>query len=251
MERQSLPKLPQRWRAAGLAIVIAVVAPCPTGAYTPESQEVREAVARAVKFLTSPPTEKDAYVDNRPGAVAVAALALYKNGAPPSHPKIRSAVAFLQRSIDRVEDPTKLNFDIYSASLATIFFATLDPDQYRLEVNALLRFLASKQKDNGSWGYYNKEVGDTSMTQNALLAYWEAERAGFPIPYDAVDRALVWLLKTRDPSGAFGYQGTESKDFTPVTQSVIKPSMSGAGLGSLYICADLLRIGSRRRGRRT
>jgi hypothetical protein len=84
------------------------------------------------------------------------------------------------------------------------------------------------------------------MTQNALLAYWEAEKAGFTVPYGVIDRALVWLLKTRDPSGAFGYQGNESEDFTPVRQAGIRPSMAGAGLGSLYICADLLRIGKPR-----
>ncbi|HUT91301.1 MAG TPA: prenyltransferase/squalene oxidase repeat-containing protein [Thermoguttaceae bacterium] len=246
MDRLSLRGLRSKALAAGLAILIGVVTSRPASGYTPSSREVRDAVARAVKFLEARRTDSSGtgYEDTRPGACAVVGIALLKNGAPPNHPRVVSAAAQLQRSIDRAGDPSKLGFDIYSTALSIIFFVTLDADRYRSEIDSLLRYLGSVQKDHGGWGYSPPaKTGDTSMTQNAILGLWEAEKARVPISYEMVDRALVWLLKTQDPSGAFGYQGTVSNDFTPVQQTNIKPSMSGAGLGSLYLCADLLRIG--------
>ena len=50
-----------------------------------------------------------------------------------------------------------------------------------------------------------------------------------------------WLLKTQDPSGGFGYQGNIAPNAGAlVAQSEIRPSMTAAGSGSLYICANLL-----------
>ena len=51
--------------------------------FTPNSPEVQNAVARAVKFLESPAAN-----DARPGAQALMALALLKNGADSNHPKV-------------------------------------------------------------------------------------------------------------------------------------------------------------------
>jgi len=245
MDRLGLRGLRSKGSAAGLAILIGVVTLHSASGYTPQSKEVRDAVARAVKFLETDHTDKSGsrIVDSRPGAYAVVGIALLKNGAPPNHPRVVSAVNQLQRSIDQA-DAGRQNLDIYSTALSIIFFVTLDANRYRLEVDSLLRYLGSVQKGHGGWGYPDPaKTGDTSMTQNAILGLWEAEKAGVPISYPMVDRALVWLLKTQDPSGGFGYQGTVSDDFTPVRQSMVRPSMSGAGLGSLYLCADLLRIG--------
>ena len=44
-------------------------------------------------------------------------------------------------------------------------------------------------------------------------------------------------MRTQDPSGAWGYQGNDPGSFKLVEQQEIRHSM-GAGLGSLYICAD-------------
>jgi len=248
MDRWSFGGMRSPRAAAGLAILIGLVALRPALGHTPESREVRAAVARAVQFLESGRTQKsgERIVDTRPGAYAVAGIALLKNGAESNHPRVVAAVRQLQRSLRETEDPSSQRLDIYSAALSIIFFVTLDATKYRLEVDTLLRYLAGVQKEHGGWGYAGAKTGDTSMTQNAILGIWEAERAKVPISYGMVDRALVWLLKTQDPSGGFGYQGTVSDTFAPVRQTQIRPSMAGAGLGSLYLCADLLRIGKPR-----
>ena len=104
----------------------------------------------------------------------------------------------------------------------------------------LLQYLKAKQKPHGGWGYPEKETGDTSMTQYGVLSAWEATQAGFKVSPDSIEAVTTWLLKTQDPNGGFGYQGTVAPSNGLVKQHEIKHSMSAAGLGSLYICADLL-----------
>lgn len=58
---------------------------------------------------------------------------------------------------------------------------------------------------------------------------------------DSIEAVTTWLLKTQDPSGAYGYQGTVAENVNNlVKQTEIKHSMTAAGLGSLYICGNLL-----------
>ncbi len=204
-------------------------------AFTPESREVKRVVARAIKFL-----ESDAAKDNRLGARALVGMALLKHGAKPEHPKVVQAVEAIQKTISAAGDPAAITADIYSVGLSIIFLVTLDPSKYHSEIEALLDCLDVRQKKHGGWGYPNKETGDTSMTQYGVLGSWEALQAGFDVAPESVEGVATWLLKTQDPSGAFGYQGKVSKNFEPVKQAAVRPSMAVAGLGSVYICADLL-----------
>ena len=233
---------PRGWRPrlliAGLAAVWIAASCRPASGFNRNSPEVKQAVARAIQFL-----EKGSANDSRPGAQSLVGIALLKHGAHPSHPRIVYAASAVQKGINRRGEEGSISFDIYSTSLAIIFLVTLDPDRYRSEINALLTSLQSRQKSHGGWGYPNLKTGDTSMTQNAVLGLWEAQKAGFQVPVDMMDRALIWLLKTQDPSGGFGYQGRAADDSTLIRQSMVKPSMAAAGLGSVYVCADFLRIG--------
>jgi hypothetical protein len=234
---RSLPRL--FLVAVAAASIVAVSRPA--SGYTPSSPQVKNAVKRAVAYLEKGPGEQ--YGESRPGGSAVIGIALLKSGKSPSHPKVVAAASSIQRSLGRGDKSLGSGFDVYSAALALIFFAILDPNQYAREINTLLSHLESIQKGHGGWGYANLKTGDTSMTQNVVLAFWEANKAKVRISPDVVDRGLIWLLKTQDPSGAFGYQGNVSKDFTPVPQGAIRPSMAAAGLGSVYVCADLLNVG--------
>lgn len=202
---------------------------------TPESPEVQKAVAKAVSFL-----ESDTVNDTRLGARALIGLTLLKYGASPDHPKIAQAAQAIKNTVN-VADPASLKIDIYSTGLSIIFLVTLDPSKYSSEIVALLRYLESVQKPHGGWGYADKETGDTSMTQYGALSSWEATQAGFAVPPEIVERVADWLLKTQDPNGGFGYQGTVADDYDkPVKQSGVKLSMTAAALGSIYICGELL-----------
>jgi hypothetical protein len=64
------------------------------------------------------------------------------------------------------------------------------------------------------------------------------------VPLTAIERACGWLLRTQDPYGAWGYQGNDPGNFQRVPQNdpshPINPALAAAGLGSLYMCADML-----------
>ena len=133
--------------------------------------------------------------------------------------------------------------DIYSTGLSVIFLVTLDPTTngpHSLIVERLLESLLARQKSCGGWGYPEMQTGDTSMTQYVVLGYWEATQVGYQVSPESIERVAIWLMKTQDPSGGFGYQGTVSPTFVPVPQTNVYHSLTAAGLGSMYVCADLL-----------
>lgn len=225
--------------AAALGVAVLLSVGSTASALTPDSPEVRAALAKAVKFL-----ESDEANDTRLGARALVGLVLLKYGAPADHPKIVAAADAIVRAVANKE-ATDIKNDLYSTGLAIIFLVTLDPSKYHNEIILLLKSYEVRQKPHGGWGYPDRETGDTSMTQYAVLSAWEAAQVGFSMSQTSLENVAIWLLKTQDPSGGFGYQGRVSDDFTPVKQSGVKHSMVAAGMGSLYICADLLGLGSR------
>ena len=224
-------------------------------AATPESPEVQEAVAKAVKFL-----ESDRAGDSRLGARALVGLTLFKNGADANHPKIPAAVEAIKQAVAGLKPVEKDDsgrpvrtvpagqlppqpIDIYSAGLSIIFLCTVDPSQYGSEIQALLDYLQTVQKEQGAWGYPSGAhmlSCDTSMTQYGVLSAWEATQVGFRVPLQSVEEVTIWLLRTQDPTGQYGYQGKLSDGSKLVAQKETRPSMTAAGMGSLYICADLL-----------
>ena len=203
----------------------------------PESPEVKKVIARAVTFIETHHGD-----DGRLGARAVVGLALLKNGAKRNSPIIEGAVREIKKKLGEL-DPQQVNFtEIYSPGLAVIFLISLDPSKYEPEVKCLLDYLQLQQKPHGGWGYPERTKGDTSMTQYAVLSTWEAIQAGFHVPPESIDNVTLWLMRTQDPSGAFGYQGTVAPTGALVPQSETRLSMGAAGLGSAYICGDLLKL---------
>lgn len=224
-------------RAGASAVLAGSIVAHGAAAFTPNSPEVKRAVAKAVEFL-----ESDTAGDNRLGAKALVGLALLKSGAEPDHPKVVDAVSAIQATVAG-GDPRAIDFDeMYTPGVAVIFLVALDPSRYAAEIQCFLDYLQLQQKPHGGWGYPTRETGDTSMTQYAVLCLWEATQAGFRVPGRSIEKVATWLLKTQDPSGAFGYQGQLSASFTPIPQHQIRPSLTAAGLGSVYICADLLGV---------
>jgi hypothetical protein len=188
------------------------------------------------------------------GGKAIIGLALYKANrsssqynVPLDHPNIVGAAQAIRDNLRTVGDPAQCNVDMYSLGISLIFLTNYNPDEYRPEIEALLEILLAKQKDHGGWGYPIRKSGDTSMTQYGVLGLWEAKYADFDISMESVDAVASWLLKTQDPSGAFGYQGRPSGSFTPTAQMEVRHSMAVAGLGSVYLCADLLGVQKRYR----
>ena len=229
-----LPRSVGGFAAVTTLLAVFLSATTPAIGLTPSSREVVTALDRAIAFLNSGEAR-----GGQVGADALAGLALLKHGADRSNPKVLGAARRIQTARANASQPADLGMDVYSAGLSTIFLIELDPQMYRSEIDFLLAHLKAVQKPHGGWGYRDKPTGDTSMTQYGVLSCWKATQAGITLPPGMAQGVATWLLKTQDPSGGFGYQGVVSKTFEPVTQVGVRRSLSAAGLGSVYICADL------------
>lgn len=199
----------------------------------PTDPAVREMVVRGLEYLDSHP-------DNRLGARCLSALAYVKAGNK-SHPRIREAIQAIREEVRRIADPREAVLqEIYSTGIAVVFLCSYDQFTYRQEIRALLASLARNQKPHGGWGYGSQSTGDTSMTQYAVLANWEAAQCGISVSHKATADVAEWLMRTQDPSGAWGYQGQDPGNYGLIPQQDVRHSLAAAGLGSLYICKDIL-----------
>jgi hypothetical protein len=221
-----------------LILVLAGAVP-PAFGYTPESPEVRAMLDKALSYLDN----SDPYT--RFGGKSLIALALVKGDRPADHPKIQEAVESCRRVAQTLESQ-HTHDAIYDLAISIIFLCELDAEQYQSEINTLMQLLLKWQREYGPWGYLggtNLGTGDTSMTQYGTLALWTADRTGaYRVDPDAAVRVVHWLFRTQDPSGGWGYQGIDPGSFQRVEQLGVQQSLSAAGLGSVYVLADLLRL---------
>ncbi|NOY29150.1 MAG: hypothetical protein GXP28_02930 [Planctomycetes bacterium] len=218
---------------AGIArccpLLIAVLLASPEAwAVTPESPEVRALIEKGLKYLEN-------NSDDRLGGKCLIALAFHKEGASPDHPRIQEALKACKGTSSQ-----KIGEDVYSNGLAIIFLAELDGTKNRDLIARFAGAMVQKQKPNGGWGYKKSQRGDTSQTQYAALSYWELLQIGMAPKVQSVESCVNWLLRTQDPSGAWGYQGKDPKGSQRVKQARTSLSMLAAGMGSTMILGNLL-----------
>ncbi len=214
-----------------LAIVLVACAAARASAFTPESPEVKAVTERALKWL-------ETQDDERLGAKCLIGLGFYKAGRPLTHPKVVAAKSACQSSIGS----DIKGVDNYSVGLALVFLLETEPDANRSLAYRYVEELLRRQQRPGGWGYDGSATGDTSQTQYPTLGLWLAVNNNYDVPNDAIQRDCGWLLRTQDPTGAWGYQGNDPGHYNRVNQSEIRPALVAAGLGSLYMCVNLLKI---------
>ncbi|HVT29501.1 MAG TPA: HEAT repeat domain-containing protein [Lacipirellulaceae bacterium] len=196
---------------------------------TPESPQVRKLVNSALGFL-------ETHTDNRFGAKCLVGLTFIKAGKP-DHPRVHEAI---EECLNQEKaNPPDAQLDVYSNGLAVIFLCECSPQKYAREIDYFVGRMKARQKKHGGWGYHDMPRGDTSQTQYASLAYWEANRHGFRIDGSSLENLANWLTHTQSPEGCWGYQAQVSPTDEPVEQDDATCSLLAAGLGSTYICADL------------
>ena len=221
-----LARLTRAVLAAGILLTSAAAAK----AFTPESPEVLEVVDKGLKFLES-------QTHDEVGGKCLIALAFHKRGMSQGHPKIQEAIEACRQSVNEEKQRSYL----YGKCIAIIFLTELDANAHRDLINSYVAQLKDHQKEHGGFGYQGIPTGDTSQTQYAALAYWELLNHGMSPDADSVQRCLNWLMRTRDPSGVWGYQGIDPGNFNLVEQPD-KPglSMSAAGMSGTLILGNLV-----------
>jgi hypothetical protein len=234
---------------------------CATQAYahTPESPEVKRLVEKGAEFLRisalqGAPAANNAGggsgildMHNRSlGALMLSGMVWYKLTGSESDPVVELAISRTRAAINNNGLNVTGSEGAYETSIAIIFLSEVEKGKYRSDVERALILLIANQQDCGAWMYGAQGkggAGDTSVTQYAILALWSAKNIGIPIPTPVIAKACNWLVHTQHVSGQFSYLPPMPSG-AGRSQQAVQPrsSMTIAGVGSLYICADILRM---------
>lgn len=206
-------------------------------AYTPEDAVVKQMVNRGCAYLEGLPASKDA------GETAFRAYAHYKAKHNESAPIV---VAGIKAAKGIITDAAggghhhKINYD---TSVATLLLAAIDANGNRSYLEKSQKYFNSVQLGHGGFSYPEEANGDVSQVQYVLLAIWTLDRAGLPLDYDRVAKAMKWLLRVQDLRGTWPYHGVDPGPGKPLQrQEKVGYSMALAGASSLLIAGDALRI---------
>ena len=194
-------------------------------------ETVQKSMDRSVAFLLSGQKEDggwDDYPDYPGGVTSLVVLALLNAGLPPDHPKVAAGLNYVRQ---RIADKT------YSVALQSMAFCAANPSKYAAEIQRSTEWLVKSQSADGSWTYGERggSNGDPSNTQFALLALYEAQRAGAKLSRDdwnaVYSRSKDYWLKIRNKDGSFPYNAGGND---------VRGSMTCAGIASLVIVGSQL-----------
>jgi hypothetical protein len=197
------------------------------------AEQVRNVIDRAVAYLKQkqqPSGEWADYGGRRGGVTCLCALALLNAGVPIEDDSIQRALKAVR---DMQPDLT------YVVALHTMVLCAAEPAKDAQLIARNVRWLESHQiKDGlnkGAWTYASPgPTGDNSNSQFALLALYEAERAGVPVDPVTWRLALAYWESAQksDFSWAYEKKGTRFRGELPGTGS-----MTCAGVASLVIAS--------------
>jgi hypothetical protein len=219
--------------AAGLALVLLASVTAPTRGDV-SAEQVRDSIQRAVAYLKNEQSKVNGAWRERagyPGGVtALCTLALLEAGVPPEDPTIQKSLEYLRAlGLPRL---------VYSASLQTMVFCAAEPEKDILLIRRNAQWLQGVQNtgeaNKGSWAYSDRQgAGDKSNSQFAMLALYDAERAGAEVSERTWRLALQYWQREQRPDGSWGYFATQAST----------GSMTSAGVASMVIAAGRLTAG--------
>lgn len=228
-------------------------------AHTPESPEVKGLINKGVEFLRTAVLKGVPPASYQPGGLSLgadphnatwgaemlAAMVCFKVTGLENDPVVEKALARTRATIS--SNALSFGSDMaYECSISIIFLAEFG-EKYREEISKALTFLLSHQLNCGAWMYNSPGkdgAGDTSVTQYAILAMWSAQTlAKVDVPSAAMVKACTWLVRTQHVSGQFFYlPALPGSSGRSTGGAAPRASMTIAGVGSLYVCADLLKM---------
>lgn len=235
---------PWRWLPFLVAVILFSLGSAARSEVTDE--EVRQAIAQAVARLKEgqkvdghwEPQTTQASTKGAGGVTALAVFTLLQAGEPVNDP----VVALGLRALERVPD-----FETYVVSMKLMAFAKAEQVAgkaiYKAEIQKAVKFLQNTQSAIGTWGYEESDAAggeaslakstDNSNTQMALLALYEAARAGYAVESRVWKKSEDYYVRTQEPDGSWRYR--HGLAGLPKTGS-----MTAAGLASLLAASSQL-----------
>jgi len=214
-----------------VAAILCGVAAAPCRAAHPDDPPIKASIEKGVAYLRSKAANQYG------GYNALCIYAMLKAKVKPSDPAIEAVLAKIIRKVSASGEYRPPEHHVYEAGVDLMALEAADPEKYKSQIAAVVKYLLKEQLPSGSWDYPAKNNnGDTSITQYAVLGLWAAKRAGVEVPTDAWNGAADWYVKTQlkgQGGGAFAYHPAASVagdlDKNP------SHSMTAAGAGSLMV----------------
>lgn len=199
----------------------------PPGAETP-------AVQRGLQYL------RGRAPGTRAGESALMSLVMIKSGVPANDPALVSCLSAVLSRFNGSTYTTQESgdHDVYEMGCVAMALSNIDPKQYKDQIQGVANQIAGRQSSNGGWDYQSRpNLGDTSLSQYAMLGLWEAAEQGNASVNPSVwDKAAKWLISTQAYGGSWCYRRDEpTRDMGGESLS-----MTAAGAGCLLICKSQL-----------
>ena len=213
-----------------LALATALVPKSLVADITPD--QARESIERGIAYLQRQQNPNGTWPDHPAysgGITALCTLALLNSGIEPQQESMQKALKYL-----RGLSPAQT----YVVSLQAMVFCAAEPRKDLLHIRRCAKWLEDTQitsgEYKGSWSYPSPAGGngDPSNSQFAVLALYEAERAGVKVSDKTWRLALQYWQKTQNPDGSWPYRGGPGTG-----------SMTCAGITSLVIASGELNRG--------
>jgi hypothetical protein len=232
-----------RRKSITLAIALAVLA-SPVMLHADISPEqVRNSIDRAVSFLKRQQNNNGTWPDHPAfvgGITGLCTLALLNAGVDVQDETMQKPLAYL-RSLAAANTSHAVRgapTQTYVVSLQTMVFCAAEPKKDLLLIRRLAKWLEDSQllsgEGKGGWSYPSAAAAssDESNSQFALLALYEAERAGIKVNERTWRLALQYWQHRQNPDGSWGYLGRPGSG-----------SMTCAGITSVIIASGELNHG--------
>lgn len=183
------------------------------------------------------------------GEDSLAAYALIKSGTDRKHSAVAAAVQRVEKRIDEgCYDPngkpgSRTLSDHpanYFASVDAFLLEAYDAEGEQARLTVIRDWLIAQQRPFGGWNYVNDPkaaIGDTSVSQYAVLGLWACHRAGVVVPTSVWEKAANYFMKTQREDGGFAYRLDES---VPQRHRTPRLTMTVAGGGSLAVIRIVL-----------
>lgn len=225
-----------RCRLAALFVLIVTTTSVLQGA---DPGRVREAAARASGFL-----RREISGVGGVGRRCLMTYAMLKAGEDKNSPLIRAAVSKIQERIDGGEYTPAAAHHLYEAGVCAMLLLEIPGEiedgsdhPYLAELEAISAYILKWQLSNGGWDYppghlRGNTLGDTSVTQYAMLGLWAAERAGVEVPSTVWERAVDWHVANQEGDGGFAYVPGTKNGFGKGASTL---NMTINAIGSTYI----------------
>lgn len=205
---------------------------------------VKKAIDGGVAYLKR--SQKDGIWPDHPGhpygVTALCTLSMLNCGVPADDPVIAASLRKLRQL-----SPDDLG-SVYTVSLHAMVLCQADPKKHLLQIGKDVDWLEKVQlkagRNRGCWNYPTTGSGDNSNAQFAVLALYEAERAGVKVNRRTWELALDYWKRAQNNDGSWGYLNGDVRDeagdgkrgnYQPGTGS-----MTCAGIASVIMCQGRL-----------